>query len=134
MDDFGNQYLVRLDLDDVCHNCGQKMVVVYPALAVVPALAGIDVGRLARALTVTVGIEHPLGAFVHLTMAQKIAAFYIEAARLTQESGIPHEVDHIIPIQHELVCGLHVPANLQVITRFLNRSKRNGFEVGPFAF
>lgn len=41
--------------------------------------------------------------------------------------GINYEVDHIIPLKNNLVCGLHVPTNLQVITRYDNRSKQNKF-------
>ncbi len=35
------------------------------------------------------------------------------------------EVDHIVPLKNELVCGLHVWHNLQLLDRNLNRAKRN---------
>ena len=52
-----------------------------------------------------------------------IALFYKEAARLTKETGIPHEVDHKFPLQGALVSGLHVQNNLQILHRSANRSK-----------
>lgn len=56
---------------------------------------------------------------------QAIEAFYVEAARLSRETGVPHEVDHIVPLQGAEVSGLHVEYNLQIITRTENRSKHN---------
>lgn len=52
-------------------------------------------------------------------------ALYEEARRLTAETGTAYEVDHILPILGDFVCGLHVPSNLRVVTRRVNRKKRN---------
>ena len=68
-------------------------------------------------------------AKLHATPAWANEFFMEEAyslARLrTELTGVPHEVDHIVPLQNSLVCGLHVHTNLQVIPAPLNRSKNN---------
>jgi hypothetical protein len=63
-----------------------------------------------------------------LADAEKIRAFYAEAKRLTAETGIKHEVDHMMPLKGRNSCGLHVHYNLQVIPMTANRRKFNRTE------
>ena len=55
----------------------------------------------------------------------QIEQFYIEARRLTEETGVNYVVDHHWPINGKVSCGLHVPWNLRVITQRENDSKGN---------
>lgn len=50
---------------------------------------------------------------------------YVMAKILYIFTGVPHHVDHIEPIQGKDRCGLHVPANLQIMTAAENIAKHN---------
>lgn len=56
-----------------------------------------------------------------------IREVYKEAKRVTLATGIPHEVDHIVPLKGRKVSGLHVHFNLQVIPMLDNRRKFNHY-------
>jgi len=56
-----------------------------------------------------------------------IQTFY-RTARLLRDAGEDVVVDHVIPLNGELVCGLHVWNNLQFLTRAQNQSKRSLFD------
>jgi len=57
-----------------------------------------------------------------------ISEIYDLAKLRTKYLGMPHQVDHIIPLCGRDVCGLHVETNLRVVTKAINLAKGNAFE------
>lgn len=52
---------------------------------------------------------------------------YQQARRRSQIEGIQYHVDHIIPLNGDIVSGLHIEYNLQILTAKDNVVKKNSF-------
>jgi 5-methylcytosine-specific restriction endonuclease McrA len=74
-----------------------------------PLYAALEAKRRATMISVT-----PRWANV-----DEIKEIYLEAARRGMQ------VDHVVPLQSDFVCGLHVSANLRLLERQENQSKGN---------
>ena len=61
--------------------------------------------------------------------SKKYIRLFNKLAKESSKNGIKYEVDHIIPITHKKVCGLHCEFNLQIISKEENSKKRNSFDI-----
>lgn len=69
----------------------------------------------------------------------EFSSFIIEEAynlssKRTKATGITWQVDHIIPIKHREVCGLHTGYNLQVIPEITNKRKSNNNNMNNYTW
>jgi DNA mismatch repair ATPase MutS len=58
---------------------------------------------------------------------KKISEIYRQARELTKLTGIQFHVDHVIPLNGKYVSGLHVSANLEIVTATENLQKHAKF-------
>lgn len=60
---------------------------------------------------------------------KKVMAAFYAVAIARRAGGEDVTVDHVIPLNHDLVCGLHNEFNLQYLTFDENVAKSNSFEI-----
>lgn len=58
---------------------------------------------------------------------EAVNSLYKERKRISEETGIEHHVDHIVPLNGKFVSGLHCLDNLKIITAVENIAKNNTF-------
>lgn len=68
-----------------------------------------------------------LNATVVFADDKAIKTIYNTAKVLEKLTGLKYHVDHIDPLQNDLVCGFHIETNLQVLPASVNLSKSNKF-------
>ena len=54
-----------------------------------------------------------------------VEQYYLIANFLSVELGTEFEVDHVVPLQSKLVCGLHAQTNLSIMLKPVNIKKGN---------
>jgi 5-methylcytosine-specific restriction endonuclease McrA len=54
-----------------------------------------------------------------------IYEIHMQCTQFYEQTGVRYVVDHIVPLNGRNVCGLHVPWNLQIITKEENLKKGN---------
>lgn len=63
--------------------------------------------------------------WVDLNHRDRIKSIYSTCRKVSEITKIPHHVDHIVPLQNDNVCGLHVWWNLRIIPAKDNLTKGN---------
>ena len=74
-------------------------------------------------------LEQATPEWANLQYIEDLYANAAEANELFKDIGIKFHVDHIVPLNSPVVCGLHVEDNLQILTAEENLAKSNKFDI-----
>lgn len=73
-------------------------------------------------------VKRATPAWLSKEQRTQIESVYYHAKDCQIVTGEVYHVDHIVPLQGQDVCGLHVPWNLQVLPAEVNVRKSNRYE------
>jgi hypothetical protein len=57
--------------------------------------------------------------------SRAVKKLIVQSRKLSELKNIQHNVDHIVPLNSDFVCGLHWHGNMQILTQAENFSKSN---------
>lgn len=72
--------------------------------------------------------ESRLKEGINMEFTGRMKEIYYVCETFSKVDEVEYQVDHIVPLTHKDVCGLHVPWNIQILTRDENQSKKNKFD------
>jgi 5-methylcytosine-specific restriction endonuclease McrA len=70
-------------------------------------------------------VEQKIRATPPWVSHREMLELHVERNRRSEETGMQHVLDHIVPLNHPSVCGLNVPWNMQILTKAQNAAKGN---------
>lgn len=85
-----------------------------------------ELGRARRAMYVASKLQRT-PRWLSKAQVEEITQFYKDAVYLTHYTKVKFEVDHIVPLRGKIVSGLHVPWNMQLLTKQENRAKQHAY-------
>jgi hypothetical protein len=113
----------RFNKDRACLDCGEiKKLLDFPVTSHICKPCSNAKTALYRANKL-----NALPSWVNKEQVELIAGMYHLAYDITKQTGVIHQVDHIIPLNGKSVLGLHTYCNLRVITATDNNIKGNSF-------
>ena len=115
-------------LTSMCKSCDNERCAVYKHNNKDKAKAAYDIWysnnkhiRAAASAKRRAAVKQAIPKWLTEEQIKQITEMYKTASK----AGM--QVDHIVPLQHKTVCGLHVPWNLQILSAIDNRHKNNKY-------
>lgn len=84
--------------------------------------------RASLAASRRAGLKSATPVWLSDAQKQNIKDIYLSAKTMSEKFSTEYHVDHIVPLNGLEICGLHVPWNLQILEKSLNKAKSNSYD------